>query len=60
MVYTYFIMARFNEIVSEDPNNKDKKNQPKRCGRSSVKGVTRKRYFKHAEYQQNLILVSTL
>jgi len=22
--------------------------------------VTRKRYFKHAEYQQNLILVSTL
>jgi len=45
-------MVRFKEIVSEEPNNKDQKNQPKGCRRSSRKGVTRKRYFKHAEYQQ--------
>jgi len=60
MVYTYFIMVRFQGNSVRRTKQQSKKNQPKGCRRSSMKSVTRKRYFKHAEYQQNLILVSTL
>jgi len=36
--------------VSKESSNKDKKNQPKGYKQSSMKNVTRKRYFKYAEY----------
>jgi len=54
------MLIRLKETVSKESSNKDKKNQPKGYKQSSMKNVTRKRYFKRAEYQQNLILVSTL
>jgi len=50
MVCTCLMLIRLKEIVSKKSNNKDKKNQPKGYKQSSMKNVTRKRYFKHAEY----------
>ena len=44
------MLIRLKEIVSKESNNKDKKNQPKGYKQSSMKNVTRKRYFKHVEY----------
>jgi len=40
--------------VSKESNNKDKKNQPKGYKQSSMKNVTCKRYFKHADVAEQL------
>jgi len=35
--------------MSKKSSNKDKKNQPKGCNQSSMKNVTRKRYFEQSD-----------
>jgi len=50
MVCTCLMLIRLKEIVSKESNNRDKKIQPKGYKQLSMKNVTRKRYFKHAEY----------
>ena len=44
------MLIRLKETVSKESSNKDKKNHPKGYKQSNMKNVTRKRYFKRAEY----------
>jgi len=49
MVCTCLMLMRLKETMSKKSSNKDKKNKPKGCNQSSMKNVTRKRYFEQSD-----------